>query len=313
MIQSALGISIAALLYIYQSSRPNDDKIFDAPRFATFTITSREDVSPTAFILTLRPNAPFTPDQDPYAAQWDRGIWSVEFKQPQLQIARSYTPLPPTKTTKAGDLRFYIRKEKGGEVSNYVAGLPVGGSVQLRGPHPGVDLTGDIKQVVFMAGGTGIAPALQVAHTLLVRRGDGERPKIKVVWANQKWEECVGGYEHKNDEEAWNPIVKELEALQRKYPDRLEVYYVVDGDKKGVWKQPVDQKKVFVLPKNETQVKYGAVTMRIDSKLIFVSGPEGFVDHLAGPKKWEDGKETQGEVGGLLGRKGMKDWKVWKL
>ena len=75
----------------------------------------------------------------------------------------------------------------------------------------------------------------------------------------------------------------------------------------------MDQKKLMALTKNKSEVKSTALTTRVDSRLLFVSGPEGFINFLAGPKIWDDGKETQGENGGLLGRLGLKDWKVWKL
>ena len=222
-----------------------------------------------------------------------------------------------------GDLQFYIRKEKGGEVSNYLAELPVGAILQVRGPHAGIDLTGDIKEVHFIAGGTGIAPALQVAHTLLTRRNEIEGPKITISWFNRDWDECLGAQlDTTISDEKRNPIVAELEALQREHPNRVELVYCVDEDRKGVQKSG-NQGRSFstssfpsmlkTMLKGEAQVKYGAVTTRIDSKLIFVSGPEGFVTHFAGPKKWLDGKETQGELGGMFKKTGARDWKVWKL
>ena len=50
-----------------------------------------------------------------------------------------------------------------------------------------------------------------------------------------------------------------------------------------------------------------------------VSGPEGFVAALAGPKMWRDGIETQGPVAGLAGELARRDpgfsrgWMVMKL
>jgi len=299
----------------------DSDQVFNAPRFTPFTIIAREAISSTGFILTLRPHkfVKMSPPQDPYTNQWNTGTWSVEFKQPQLQIARLYTPLPPDdhKHTRVGDLRFLIRKERGGEVSNYLAALPIGSQVELRGPHSGVDLTGHITDVVFLAGGTGISPALQVAQILLERRKEGlEAPKIHIVWANRRREDCLGGPGDTSTEKLllqnnpdWsaNKIVNELERLRLNHTDRLNIDYLVDEEG-----QFINHKKILSLLRNDPQ-KYGAVTTSIDSKLIFISGPEGFVNFLAGPKRWEGGKETQGEIGGVIGRLGLSDWKVWKL
>ncbi len=50
-----------------------------------------------------------------------------------------------------------------------------------------------------------------------------------------------------------------------------------------------------------------------------VSGPDGFISTFAGPKRWADGKELQGSVGGVLGHliagnPGFwRDWLVLKL
>jgi cytochrome-b5 reductase len=307
-----VGIGYLVNTYILSDS-PNSKghAIFDAPRFVPLSIVAREDVSPTSFILTLRPSHGVKPGVDPYADEWDKGTWSVEFKQPQLQIARSYTPLPPNSDVQdPGDLRFLIRKERGGEVSNYLARLPVGGKVEIRGPHPEIDLPKDLTDVVFLAGGTGIAPAMQVAYTLLDKRTGGERPRIHIVWANRKREDCVGGMGSsfagsltEDPLQSTGTIVRELQMMQNSHPGHLSVDYLVDEE--GTF---LDQTKISALTTGISQSSASA-----GSKLIFVSGPEGFINVLAGPKKWEDGEEKQGEVGGVIGQMGVTDWKVWKL
>ncbi|TVY37034.1 COPII coat assembly protein [Lachnellula occidentalis] len=321
-------LAIPVLSYIlYINVFPSTPKIFDPPRFTPFSIIRREQVSATSILLTLRPrDARGVECKDPYGEFWGKGTWSVEVKQPELQIARAYTPLPPLEgggKGGGGDLRFLIRREHRGEVSRYLHGLQVGAQVELRGPKIEAELPAEVSDVVFLAGGTGIAPALQVVYTLLERRkGDMDKlPKIRIVWANRKREDCVGGGHGTdrntltgkgNENAAPGYMVRELQNLQDKYPDNLQVQYVVDEE--GT---VLDQKRIAPLL-NPTQsdaktVKYSPITTRIDSKLLFVSGPEGFVEYLAGPKKWEGGKEGQGELGGVLRRMGIRDWKVWKL
>jgi len=291
--------------------------IFDAPRFSTFAIVDREEVSPTSIILTLRPQPKYTlfgvthKFNDPYKEAWEKGTWSVEFKQPQLQIARAYTPLPPRDGDPDENLRFLIRKEYKGEVSRYLHGLPVGATVELRGPNSEFALPTEVTDVVFLAGGTGIAPGLQIAHTLLERRKDQLPPKIHMVWANRKREDCKGAYSSTSassiDSNA-GYIVQEIQRLQNMYPESLQVDYLVDEE--GTF---LDQNKLAPLVKLHSEVKFGPVSTRIDSRLLFISGPEGFVGYLAGPKRWEGGKEGQGELGGILRRMGIRDWKIWKL
>jgi cytochrome-b5 reductase len=308
----SLGIGYTVNAYLLPESPSEKHPVFNAPRFTPFTVIGKEDVSPTSFILTLRPHSAVMPGTDPYAASWSQGPWSVEFKQPQLQIARSYTPLPPPcDMQSSSDLRFLIRREKGGEVSNYLAALPLLATVEMRGPHPEVDLPADVTDIVFLAGGTGIAPAMQVAHTLLETRVEGGRPRVHIVWANRKRDDCLGGVcssgakslrKDQTRHSTTGTVVRELQEMRRRYPEYLTVDYLVDEE--GTF---LDQNMISALTTR------AAVENRVGSKLLFVSGPEGFVNFLAGPKIWECGEEKQGELGGVISRMGLKDWKVWKL
>ncbi|RDL35387.1 uncharacterized protein BP5553_07318 [Venustampulla echinocandica] len=309
-----LALPISILIYQYRHGwHDSNNGPFNPPKFTPFEIVKREEVSPTSILLTLRPISKMLlpyPLQDPYKLYWERGTWSVEVKQPELQIARSYTPLPSDDEEHPADLRFLIRKEKKGEVSGYLHNLPLNGKVELRGPNPEVDIPEEVEDVVFLAGGTGIAPALQVVYTLLERRNAGQKPKIQIIWANRTREDCrMGGNKSLlQSEEPVGLVVRMLEELQRKHPENLEVTYLVDEENTFI-----DRKKICQVLKTRSDVRSQPISTRIDSKLLFVSGPEGFINYNAGPKKWEGGKEGQGELGGILGRMRVRDWKIWKL
>ncbi|KAK3370181.1 hypothetical protein B0H63DRAFT_486391 [Podospora didyma] len=185
--------------------------------FVPFTIISREQVSPTSFILTVEPKGRAHPahpsNESVIKGGWDYGLWSVEIKQPQLQVAREYTPLPSLHGEEKEDiaharLRFLVRKVNNGEVSSYLSRLAVGDEVELRGPHLGFDVRarlGDGQHVVFLAGGTGIAPALQAVRALQLETTEpkttttpsttprsSRRPSISILWANRHWADCSG-------------------------------------------------------------------------------------------------------------------------
>ena len=189
-----------------------------------------------------------------------------------------------------------------------------------------------MTDILFLAGGTGIAPAMQVAD-IIARRGDGAR--CKILWANRRREECVGG-ERKSvlpgrlsgwrslfgleenvvtmseDEMAEKQdkglIVRELEALKERSTGKLDVEYFVDEESDFIKSGHVLEHLRHSLKHNTTgKVKDGG------QKLILVSGPEGFIEHWAGKKVWVGGHEAQGMLGGVLSRLDLKDWKVWKL
>ncbi|KAI0457013.1 hypothetical protein F5B21DRAFT_465241 [Xylaria acuta] len=321
-----------AYLYRRQSASPDDD-VISTSTFTAFTIAEREQVSPTAFIITLRPNAWVGPEgldsgrvegepagflSTRIQEAWRHGLWSVEIKQPQLQIARHYTPLPPfptsggppsvreknpletgntnglqaIRTKETGlsheeqdeqtDLRILIRRVDGGEMSSYLSRQRVGDTVWLRGPHLGFDIprrlgdgsghdsgteagrAGDERGVVFLAGGTGIAPALQIAHKLLnghdsIDNGEGQ-PHVSILWANRWGVDALGceldsplqrksnswfrlwGGEGSNpstnlqdkrkqrDKEPASSLALQIQDLKRRHPSHFEISYFVDDE-----------------------------------------------------------------------------------
>lgn len=137
---------------------------------------------------------------------WREGIlWSVEVKQPQLQILRQYTPLPPSAVDDKemrGFVKLLIRNEPGGEMSSYLHKLADKTDVDVRGPNHTFQPGDDVRQMVFFAGGTGIAPALQAAHALLgdhkvnrtVDPADLATRKLHILWANRTRSDCLGGH-----------------------------------------------------------------------------------------------------------------------
>lgn len=335
----SLGVAcIGALIYEYQryqKVRPSARRILDVSTFLPFTLIGKEPVTSNSSIFTLLPSQQSTSVGDPYERLWISPVWSVEAKQPQLQIARSYTPLPPSKPYDVNDpaataLRFIIREEDKGEMSGYLHRLGIGSVVELRGPKLECQIPSGLDEVVFFAGGTGIAPALQVAHHLSQLRpsGSGKLPRMHIVWSCRRREECRGSTDdtpniHKSTGGSWSsmfgglkaatqpaqsihqqsPIVRELERLKAAYPGRLKIDYFVDEESSFV-DQTVIQQFLTTRPADgEEQAK----------KAVIVSGPEGYISHLAGAKEWRDGKEQQGPLGGLLRGKVSSNWTVIKL
>ncbi|KAF6807573.1 oxidoreductase FAD-binding domain-containing protein [Colletotrichum sojae] len=238
----------------------------DARRFIRFNVVARDQVSPTSFILTLKPLHASSSSQ--LSSLWNVfDLWCVEVKQPQIQVAREYTPLPPASGTDPDALRLYVRAVRGGEVSTYLSRLTpaAGDAVELRGPHGEFDLKSRLgragERVVFLAGGTGIASALQAAHAVLPLEGG---PSMTIFWAVRSRDEiqapsgspktvpgksrnCWNPFSARISAEpgiraealsadagAPSPIGIELLALKEKYPDRLDVRVVVDQENTAI-------------------------------------------------------------------------------
>lgn len=314
--------------------------------FEVFELTEKEPVSSTASIFTIKPKKSLL-QSDEYAKAWAAGIWNVQFKQPQLQIVRAYTPLPPIKDEEDDEstLRFLIRKDaKGGEMSSYLHRLPVGAGIELRGPHIEYALPEQVKNVVFVAGGTGIAPALQVAHAMFDGLSEREKNQktLHIIWGNRRREDCAGA---KNDGQlpeaksvqagsaSWgwalfgpkaeqqpsktdaetqgdqaeqrNTMVQYIDALKSVHNSRIKVSYFVDEEQTWITSATLEN-AISALP-----------TEKDAESQVIVSGPPGFITYIAGPKLWHDGEEQQGVLGGRLAQVLKKDdrqnIKVWKV
>ena len=297
--------------------------------FIRYTLASKEDVSSTCSIFTLTPSTPSTVNTDDPALK--RAITSVQFKQPELQIARSYTLLPPEPGQGPHELRFLIRKERNGEVSGYLHRLPFGSQVELRGLCAEYVLPENINSVLYLAGGTGIAPAMQVAKTLA-----GEA-SVYMLWASRKREDCVGGISDATATTSsrlwtsfWLPspgdsrddaavtqekstIVSQLEVLKERSSSDLSMH-----EQGRMWiEYYVDEEGTFMKPKAVAQllrsINKATASKELTTKLLVVSGPEGFINHWAGPKQWADGREVQGPLGGVLSTLDLRGWRIIKL
>ena len=75
----------------------------------------------------------------------------------------------------------------------------------------------------------------------------------------------------------------------------------------------VDEENTFISTK-EIRAYIDSIQPSPDTtKMIIISGPEGFINYMAGPKVWAHGYELQGPVKGLVQQIGVKDWEIWKL
>lgn len=339
----ALGTSALGGAAYRFSADPPSSAALNPHTFTPYTLISKHPVSSTNAIFTLR-NREGTPDPDGVKDVEHRSIWSIQIKQPQLQIGRDYTPLPPSSHTDSDghelqDMRLLIRQEEGGEVSTYLHRLPEQSTIEIRGPKVEWEVPGDIKEVIFLAGGTGIAPALQAAQVLGLRPGT----KMHLLWANRRREECIGGISdgadikekvHRStsrvkgffglgsapahqeqqpqvklvgraqETASKNLIVHELDALKKRNAARsstLDVQYYVDEENKFIKPQDVVQRIAAASPEQK------------GSRVILISGPDGFIEYWAGKKLWIGGRETQGPLGGVLGKTDLKGWSVYKL
>jgi hypothetical protein len=83
------------------------------------------------------------------------------------------------------------------------------------------------KKVVFLAGGTGIAPALQAARRIFSAQPTSSGVEMEVVWANRRREDCLGC---DGEIQEKGSVVAMLEEMRAKYGDRFRYTCTVDEE-----------------------------------------------------------------------------------
>ncbi|KAK9356394.1 hypothetical protein V1523DRAFT_401742 [Lipomyces doorenjongii] len=401
----------------------------DPLAFSTFVLTHRQEVGQDCVLLELSPpwekvrhlqerRTKHKVEEDPrdpvgagdpgIAGYWDGSrVWSVEVKQPDLQIARKYTPLPvyyvlglkpvgeeEKKDEKnknevkkmelertallrmVGDnevdeakLVLLVRKYGDGEVSRWLYSRPVGSRIQLRGPHKQVELSTSVqprsitnlkrrykehkaedtplmrrpmldnpskmppelrpeaRDIVFFAGGTGIAPALQlllsknpIPGKMILHYSVRDRKDIafaRFLYFLEKTGRAEVHY-HIDTEGTGlkakhipKPWTESDEARWRKY-------------KKAEAEASDIQQYASAVELHDAQVKkYRGKT---PSKPVYaiVCGPEAYVEYVAGKRadvttvstpigQHDYVTDDKEKVGGLLSKKGWDETNVCKL
>ncbi|KAI5964111.1 CYC2 [Candida pseudojiufengensis] len=132
--------------------------------FHKFIVTHKEQIDNDHYIIELKPKydkweMSFESNADSKSIWNGNKIWSVEVKQPDINVVRSYTPLPlyylKSEYTRSGERKpllkvlnpetdgikekgtmcFYVKRYPHGEVSRYITSREVGQELELRGPQ----------------------------------------------------------------------------------------------------------------------------------------------------------------------------------
>lgn len=148
---------------------------------------------------------------------------------------RAYTPTSPGDTVGHFDLviKIYFKGENpnspnGGLLSQHLESLPIGSTIDIKGPTGHIEYTGCgkfavdgknilAKRLAMIAGGTGITPVYQVIQAVL-RNQPEDTTEMHLVYANRTEDDIL--------------LREELDRLAREYPNRLKVWYVVSRVKR---------------------------------------------------------------------------------
>lgn len=160
----------------------------------------------------------------------------------------------PHEHARSGLLEFLIEVEAGGRIGRHLEGVRPGSRVAVEGPVGGFVLPKRLgREVLFVAGGTGIAPIRAMIGSLLERR---RRPVMTLIYSARAPEEFA--------------FRRELARLARRRDLRLCLTATrVQGESWRGRKGRIRQAWVDAFVEGR-------------SPLCFVCGPEEFVAHVMG-------------------------------
>ncbi|KAK0199083.1 cytochrome-b5 reductase [Armillaria mellea] len=200
-------------------------------------------------------------------------------------IIRPYTPI--SQPDEKGILSLLVKKYENGNASKHIHSLKEGDTLSVKGPIPKWPYKhNEFDEVALLGGGSGITPLYQViSHAL---PDPANRTKFTLVYSNVTEADIL--------------LRPEIDALQKKYPNKLEVVYALDKPPAG-WAGPTG----FI---SKDLLKKHVAPASLNEKVkVFICGPPGQVAALAGKK---DGYK-QGELSGALKELGYSEDQVFKF
>lgn len=160
------------------------------------------------------------------------------------QVTKSYTPV--SSDDDKGYVEFVIKIyfkgvhpkfPNGGRMTQHLESLNIGDSINIRGPKGRLQYHGkghfeikenkdepavkkQVKRVSMIAGGTGVAPMLQLIRDVL-KKSDADKTEIALLFANQSENDIL--------------LRAEIEEQAAKYPGQFKFWYTIDRASEG-WK-----------------------------------------------------------------------------
>ncbi|XP_042474234.1 NADH--cytochrome b5 reductase 1-like [Zingiber officinale] len=127
------------------------------------------------------------------------------------EVIKPYTP-----TTLDSDIGYFelvIKMYPQGRMSHHFREMEVGDYMSVKGPKGRFKYqVGQVRAFGMIAGGSGITPMFQVTRAILENPKD--KTKVQLIYANVTYEDIL--------------LKEELDGLARNYPDRFQIFYVLN-------------------------------------------------------------------------------------
>jgi len=215
-------------------------------------------------------------------------IGSVKEDGSRANVMRPYTPM--SRPGVAGYLELAVKTYPEGKMSKHIAELKVGDTLDFKGPITKLPYKpNEYTKIGMIAGGTGIAPMLQVVDEILENPKD--KTKVSLVFANVSEADIL--------------MKSQIDARVAAHKGQLEVYYVVDKPSSSSWSGGVG----YV---TESMLK-GTMPPPAADSMVYVCGPPPMYKAICGPKGTKEDPKAQGDLGGVLKAMGYESNGVFKF
>lgn len=225
-------------------------KILDSEKYTQFPLVEKVPVSANTNIYKFA--LPRSSDKlDLPIGQHITISASIDGKE----VTRSYTPISTNDTE--GHFELLVKTYPKGNISKHLDKLSLYESIKVRGPKGKMQYKPNmVKKIGMIAGGTGIAPMLQVISAIV--REPTDLTEVSLLFANVTEEDIL--------------LKEDIDALAEKYPN-FKVHYVLnEAPKSGNWNGSLG----FV---TEDIIKAHLPAPSPDTK-IFICGPPPMVSAM---------------------------------
>mmetsp|Transcript_14715 Transcript_14715/g.37020 ORF Transcript_14715/g.37020 Transcript_14715/m.37020 type:complete len:350 (-) Transcript_14715:44-1093(-) len=224
-------------------------------------------------------------------------------------LSKSYSPVSHPNQTGHFDLvvKAYPYREGGG-VGKYLCDMQVGSSIvaKLKGErimHGSPAVVGrGWKHIGLVAGGTGIAPLLQIARIVL--ESETIKPRVHLLFVNHTSKDILGK--------------DEIDELVKKYPEHFFVTHSFTRQQQQQQQDDDECTANIRFGRGDAALATAALPKPNEDTIVFVCGRDGFVAHWAGPvaraptKDGSKGPKIQGPLLGVLAEAGFTAEQVFK-
>ena len=123
------GVSVGALCYwTWDRVRDEEPRILALHSFAPSQLISSEQVTEDTKLLQFAFSKECVKNLDR-----PKAIWSLYVKDSDIQVERPYTPLEGISSS--GEIQFWVKRYRYGEVGRWLHSRMVGETIEMRGPE----------------------------------------------------------------------------------------------------------------------------------------------------------------------------------